>query len=174
LRRIRTIVLLVFVTLTAVSSTAAGGPREEQYGNPFLNEEPPTSTPGDVSSPGGTLPFTGFAAGLLLLAGIAAVGTGAALRRLPHEEQPDDSASAAVAPYRVAPESPFAPMPPPLPAAVAEVTPHLVHCDVCGREFDAYKYQLVILGRSGIFDSVECATRDSSGRGTFAVQPAPA
>lgn len=46
-----------------------------------------TSTPAPSATSTGSLPFTGLEAGLIAVAGLGLVGTGAALRRAAREEQ---------------------------------------------------------------------------------------
>jgi cytoskeletal protein RodZ len=73
-------------TTTTTATTEESGTTEEESG-PF---EPPTSPPGEVAgegpsvpeAAGGSLPLTGFQAGLVLFAGAALVAAGFAIRRI--------------------------------------------------------------------------------------------
>ena len=152
LRRIGTLVLLASLVSIVVCSPAAGQANADLYGNPPGNEQPPT--PISNGSPPGGLPFTGFDAGLLLLFGVVAVGTGIAIRRGTNDEPHDWTNAVAVAPVPLAPAR-----------GAAEIPPHVLRCDVCGTEFDANSYQLLVPGRSGVFDTVECASAASVQRG---------
>ena len=40
----------------------------------------------------------------------------------------------------------------------------LPRCTYCGREFDGRKFQVVLAGRRGTFDSAECALLAAEGR----------
>jgi hypothetical protein len=79
--------------LAAVPAGLAGTPSGTQYNNALLGEAPPAtfagggdvagvSDPGLLDSATGALPFTGFEASLIVLAGLGLVGLGFGLRRL--------------------------------------------------------------------------------------------
>jgi hypothetical protein len=43
----------------------------------------------------------------------------------------------------------------------------VARCDYCGREFDVRRFQVLLVGSRGSYDSTECALLDADG------QPAP-
>lgn len=161
LRKTRHIAVVTsFTTLALAVPAGAGGPSTAQYGNPG-EEGPPVPTGKEVEFPGsGPLPFTGLQAGLVLLGGLVVGASGLALRRFGGEEHgaplteppreldpgPIEAARAAEAENEVRSES-----------APREEGVRLARCETCGKEFDAKRYQIVVPGVAGVFDTIACA-----------------
>lgn len=40
----------------------------------------------------------------------------------------------------------------------------VARCRFCGKEFDVRRFQVVVMGNRGVYDSTECALLDADGR----------
>lgn len=40
----------------------------------------------------------------------------------------------------------------------------VARCRYCGKEFDVRRFQVVVMGSRGVYDSTECALLDADGR----------
>ena len=43
----------------------------------------------------------------------------------------------------------------------------VARCRYCGKEFDVRRFQVVVMGSRGVYDSAECAFLDADGRAAF-------
>ena len=46
----------------------------------------------------------------------------------------------------------------------------VARCRYCGKEFDVRRFQVVLMGTRGVYDSAECALLDADGRAALRKQ----
>ena len=49
----------------------------------------------------------------------------------------------------------------------------VARCRYCGKEFDVRRFQVVVMGSRGVYDSTECALLDDDGRAALRRNPVP-
>ncbi|MDF2751404.1 MAG: hypothetical protein K0T00_2580 [Gaiellaceae bacterium] len=47
----------------------------------------------------------------------------------------------------------------------------VARCRYCGKEFDVRRFQVVVMGSRGVYDSSECALLDAEGRAAARTPP---
>jgi hypothetical protein len=50
-------------------------------------------------------------------------------------------------------------------------TDSVARCRYCGKEFDVRRFQVVVMGSRGVYDSSECAFLDAEGRAAVRKPP---
>jgi hypothetical protein len=135
-RRIGVLVLLLALVFCGLA--VAGSPTNSQYGNPTENEGgPPSERPHAPTR----LPFTGFQAAMVLMAGVGALTAGLMLRGGTAETR---GRPRLVLPSRSGPD-----------LDLAFLTAPLEHCEGCGKPLSPMGFRIRSGGRS--YHSVECA-----------------